>query len=218
MSGFSLQFQLELLFRIVLASLCGFMIGYERKFHYKAAGVKTHLIVALASALMMEVSKYGFQDVPGYDAARLAAQVVSGIGFLGTGIIIKKNQSVEGLTTAAVIWGMSGIGLALGAGMYLIGIACTMLYILSSVVVRWIDKRHKAYQLTYQIGAASLKSIQQATVGLQNMKLINVTIEKKSMQLFVATLTIVFKDRDQMNQWEASMLSEQQFVLFEHYG
>ncbi len=94
------------------------------------------MIVALASALMMIISKYGFSDVGDYDAARVAAQVVSGVSFLGAGIIIKKNQSVEGLTTAALIWGMAGIGLALGAGMYSVGMAATGLYLGMSYMVR----------------------------------------------------------------------------------
>ena len=126
---FITSFQLELLLRIFLAALCGLCIGYERMNHYKAAGVKTHMIVGLSSALIMIVSKYGFPDVPEYDAARVAAQVVSGVGFIGAGIIFRKNMSIQGLTTAAGIWATAGTGLALGSGMYFIGMVGTALYI-----------------------------------------------------------------------------------------
>lgn len=80
---FNLANQMELLLRIVIACILGYMIGYERKSRDKSAGMRTHAIVALGAALMMVVSKYGFQDIPDYDASRVAAQIVSGIGFLG---------------------------------------------------------------------------------------------------------------------------------------
>lgn len=111
------------IFRIVLAGLMGALVGYERHSRSKEAGVKTHCIVSLASALMMIVSKYGFADAPTeYDAARVAAQIVTGIGFLGAGIIFEKNDTIQGLTTAAGVWATSGIGMCIGAGMYVIGI------------------------------------------------------------------------------------------------
>ena len=121
------------LLRILLACVCGAAIGYERSRRSKSAGIRTHIIVCCAAALIMIVSKYGFVDLTlsngqalsgtrGADPARIAAQVVSGISFLGAGIIVKHGSSVKGLTTAAGIWATAGIGLAIGAGMYVLGV------------------------------------------------------------------------------------------------
>jgi putative Mg2+ transporter-C (MgtC) family protein len=121
---------LEYILRIIVASICGCIIGYERKNRNKEAGMKTHAIVALGSALIMIVSKYGFLDVAPPDTSRIAAQVVSGIGFLGTGVIfVRNNNIVSGLTTAAGIWATSGIGLCVGAGNYFVGIMSTIIMI-----------------------------------------------------------------------------------------
>lgn len=125
--------QSELLLRIALACVLGILIGNERKNRNKSAGVRTHAIVAMGSALMMVVSKYGFVDIMDYgkfDGARIAAQVVSGVGFLGAGIIFVRNNLVSGLTTSAGIWATAGVGLAMGAGLYVIGIASALMIIL----------------------------------------------------------------------------------------
>ncbi len=119
--------------RLFVAGLMGVLIGLEREYRAKEAGYRTHFLVALGSALMMIVSQYGFMDVlekdlVRLDPSRLAAQVVSGIGFIGAGtIILLQKQVVRGLTTAAGVWATSGIGLAVGAGMYAIGITATVL-------------------------------------------------------------------------------------------
>ena len=118
-----LHFQPEWMLRIICALITGVVIGYERYVRSKEAGIRTHAIVAMASCIVMIVSKYGFGDVEKVDAARLAAQVISGVGFLGAGLIFVRNDSVHGLTTAAGIWGTCAIGLAFGAGMYVIGFA-----------------------------------------------------------------------------------------------
>jgi putative Mg2+ transporter-C (MgtC) family protein len=127
--------QLEYLLRIVVAAVCGAFIGMERKRRLKGAGVRTHLIVALASALMTVVSKYGFFDVTvldsvNLDPSRVAAGVVSAIGFLGAGVIFMRNQSVIGITTAAGIWATVGVGMAVGAGMYVVGVASAVIIVL----------------------------------------------------------------------------------------
>ena len=131
MTGLSIALELECFVRILMASLCGCMIGYERTRRLKEAGVRTHCVVACGAALMMVVSKYGFSDIiqngvylygsDGVDASRIAAQVVTGVGFLGAGVIFRTGTSVKGLTTAAGIWATSAVGLAFGAGLYLIG-------------------------------------------------------------------------------------------------
>ena len=100
----------ELFLRVIVASVLGYMIGYERKNRDKSAGMRTHAIVALGAALMMVVSKYGFYDVEKVDSSRVAAQIVSGVGFLGAGVIFVRNNTVSGLTTAAGLWTTAGVG------------------------------------------------------------------------------------------------------------
>lgn len=135
-SQFSIIQELDFFCRILLACLCGACIGMERSKRLKEAGVRTHVIVCCAAALMIIVSKYGFADLTsesgavfngtrGADPARIAAQVVSGISFLGAGVIFKHGSSVKGLTTAAGIWATAGIGLAIGSGMFIVGIFST---------------------------------------------------------------------------------------------
>ena len=136
-SQFSLMQELDFFCRILLACICGACIGMERSKRLKEAGIRTHVIVCCAAALMIIVSKYGFADLTGEsgevfsgtrgaDPARVAAQVVSGISFLGVGVIFKQGSSVKGLTTAAGIWATAGIGLAIGSGMFIVGIFSTL--------------------------------------------------------------------------------------------
>ncbi len=131
--------ELVFVLRMVLACLCGGAIGFERKRRLKEAGIRTHLIVALGACVMMIISKYGFYDLSdaantfwypgdrGADPARIAAQVVSGVGFLGAGVIFVRGRSVSGLTTAAGLWLTAGVGLALGGGLYGVGISATVI-------------------------------------------------------------------------------------------
>ena len=130
--------QVEYLVRIFVAACLGLLIGSERKNRNKSAGIRTHVIVALGAALIMVVSKYGFMDVEKADAARVAAQVVSGIGFLGAGVIFVRNNLVNGLTTAAGIWATAGVGLALGSGMYVVGINSALLVLFIQFVMHRI--------------------------------------------------------------------------------
>ncbi|WP_051464024.1 MgtC/SapB family protein [Lacrimispora indolis] len=132
---YDLIYQTGLFFRIVVAGFLGCLIGYERKNHYKSAGMRTHAIVAMGAALMMVVSKYGFRDVPNFDASRIASQIVSGIGFLGAGVIFVKNHSVSGLTTAAGIWATAGVGMAIGAGAYYMGCGAGFFLIFTQIIL-----------------------------------------------------------------------------------
>lgn len=127
--------QLELLFRVVIACILGYLIGYERKSRDKSAGMRTHAIVCMGAALIMVVSKYGFADVDGFDASRVAAQIVSGVGFLGAGIIFVRNNMVSGLTTAAGIWATAGVGMAIGSGLYFIGVCGGLLLVGLQVIL-----------------------------------------------------------------------------------
>ena len=124
------------LFQLICAGLCGMAVGIERQSRMKSGGVRTHFVVAMASALMMIVSKYGFLDVISIngarvDVSRVAAGIISGIGILGGGLIfIGKQGLVSGMTTAAGIWMTVGIGMAMGARMYVLGFEGTILILL----------------------------------------------------------------------------------------
>ena len=130
--------QLELMLRIIVAAVCGGFIGIERSRRFKDAGVRTHAMVAGAAAAMMIISKYGFADLTGpagegfagtrgADPARIAAQIVSGISFLGVGVIYRDRKlATRGLTTAAGIWAVAGVGMAFGAGFYTLGAFSTL--------------------------------------------------------------------------------------------
>lgn len=133
----------EFLIRIILASLLGILLGMERSARSKEAGIRTHCIVALTAAVFMILSKYAFMDlnvdgalgVRGADPARITAQVVSGISFLGAGIIFKHgHSSIKGLTTAAGMWATAGIGMAIGAGLYWVGMSATALVLLTQLI------------------------------------------------------------------------------------
>ena len=126
--------ELFLLINIIASALLGFSIGLERKIRMKEAGIRTHTIVCMGAALMMIVSKYGFG--PEADTARIAAQIVSGVGFLGAGIIVYRQHEVKGLTTAAGIWTTAGVGMACGAGLYAIAVGATVIMIGSQCIFR----------------------------------------------------------------------------------
>ena len=145
-SQFTLAQNVDFCFRMLFAALCGAVIGAERSRRFKEAGVRTHIIVCVAAALMMIISKYSFADltmpdgssfpgIRGADSARIAAQVVSGISFLCAGVIFKNSGTVKGLTTAAGIWLTAGIGLAIGSGMFVVGIWGTVLVYVSQFIM-----------------------------------------------------------------------------------
>lgn len=121
---------LEVVLRLVLSAVAGGIVGMEREANNRPAGFRTHILVSLGSALIMLISMYGFDGLGG-DPARLAAQVVSGIGFLGAGTIMRTGSNIKGLTTAASIWVCGGIGLAIGNGYYLGGIATSIIIMLT---------------------------------------------------------------------------------------
>ena len=145
-SQFSLLQVLDFCGRLLLACVLGAVIGLERSKRFKEAGIRTHIIVCCGAALMMIVSKYGFADMiapggeelygtHGTDPARVAAQVVSGISFLGAGVIFKNGSSIKGLTTAAVLWFTAGVGLGVGAGMIWVSIVGTMFVFLVQILL-----------------------------------------------------------------------------------
>lgn len=134
-----MDFTLEIIARIVIACVCGAAIGIERTIRLKEAGIRTHTIVALGAALIMAVSKYGFMDKVVYngnfDASRIASCVVTGISFLCAGVIFIRGNTIKGLTTSAGIWATAGIGLALGAGMYEVGVSSAALLVIVQILL-----------------------------------------------------------------------------------
>lgn len=140
----------DFVWRMVLAAIFGTIIGLDREYREKEAGFRTHFLVSLGSALMMIVSQYGFSEILTHDGvsldpSRIAAQVVSGIGFIGAGTIIFNHQIVRGLTTAASLWATAGIGLTAGAGMSWLALAATILTLVAleglSLVFRSLGSR-----------------------------------------------------------------------------
>lgn len=147
----------QYILRLVVAAVCGGIIGYERKNRSKVAGVRTHCVVACASSMMMILSKYAYLDVTEMygdlmkiDPSRIASGVVSGIGFLGAGMIFINKKTVTGLTTAAGIWATSGIGMAIGSGMYWIGGAATLIILLIQIILHMTPKLHVSHNKDLQ--------------------------------------------------------------------
>lgn len=139
----------EILIRLLLAALFGGLVGLERERKSWAAGMRTHMMVCVGAALIMIVSAFGFSDILGtpnvtLDPSRIAAQVISGIGFIGAGAILftKPEGTIRGLTTAAGLWTVSAIGLATGAGMYFAGVAATILALIILWVLQPIERRY----------------------------------------------------------------------------
>src|SRR5262245_37349788 len=146
----------ELLVRLIVGTALGGIVGYERGVHGRPAGFRTHLIVALASTTFMIVSThfvyfqhYTKDDLVGVDPSRIAASVVTGIGFLGGGAHPRTGLNVQGLTTAAGLWLVAAIGMAAGAGMYVLSLAATLLGVVALVVMRRFE--HKDDQLRRRI-------------------------------------------------------------------
>ena len=145
--------------RLILACVCGGAIGIERQQRIKVAGTRTHMVVSLAAALMMVISKYGFTDVvnlsgASWDVSRVAAGIITGIGILGGGIIfIGRQGNVSGITTAVGIWATIGIGMALGAGMYAMGIGTTVIMLFIQWFLHknlWIVKQPTRAQVCFR--------------------------------------------------------------------
>ena len=128
---------LEFVIRMIFAVILGIAIGTERKMRFKEVGIRTHAIVAAGACLFMLISKYGFDDVSDarFDAARVVAQVVSGIGFIGAGMIMHRKMSIHGLTTAAGVWITAGVGMAAGAGMYILALSATVIIIVAQCIM-----------------------------------------------------------------------------------
>ncbi len=156
----------EFILRILISALLGGAIGLEREYRAKEAGFRTHFLVALGSALFMIVSAYGFGDavyneLHRWDVSRVAAQVVSGIGFIGAGTIIFQKHIVRGLTTAAGLWVTAAIGLTCGGGMYLLAAAATVLVLLCLEAMNYVLHRFGAKNILLTFLAPTSAQVQE---------------------------------------------------------
>lgn len=131
--------------RLFMAALMGGLIGWERELNHSPAGFRTHILVSVGSALIMLISIYGFSDFVNlphftFDPSRISAQVVSGIGFLGAGTILRHGVTVSGLTTAASLWVVAAVGLSSGAGYYFPALITTLIVFIGLIIRRWLDR------------------------------------------------------------------------------
>ncbi len=141
-----------LIFRLTLAVFLGTIIGLEREMAHKHAGVRTHALVALGSALFTVISSEAARGVTGVDPTRIAAQVVTGIGFMGAGLIVFNDSRIRGLTTAAGLWAAAAIGMAVGFGLYAVAIFATFLALCVLVGFWFTSKKlfgRSVHQSTY---------------------------------------------------------------------
>ena len=181
----------EFVLRLILSCICGGIVGYERSRRKKEAGIRTHIIVALGAAMMMIVSKYAFFDVLAYrdltvDASRIAANVITGISFLGAGVIFVRGISIRGLTTAAGIWATAGVGLAIGGGLYVVGIATTLLILLIQVVLhdclrKWDGPVYGTISVTYENMENGMEWIKQE-LEIRDIMVHNIKMEQNTAE------------------------------------
>ena len=197
----------EYLIRITLAALCGGIIGYEREKRLKNAGIRTHILVSMSAALMMVISKYGFNDVLsntgiGIDASRVAASVVSAIGFLGAGVIFVRKENTIGVTTAAGLWSTVGLGLAIGAGMYVTGTVFTFMVLAIQLLLH--NRRFRFS--TQTTGAITLKiDSTDFTIGQVNSIFREKKLDVRNIRLTLQdggqllSAIIIFSKKDTLN-------------------
>lgn len=201
------------LVRILYAVILGFAIGFERKLRFKEAGIRTHTIVCAGSALIMVVSKYAFADSLDYDASRVAAQIVSGIGFLGAGMIIYRRQAVHGLTTAAGVWATAGVGMAAGGGLYIVSAGATVLLIVVQCVLHlkcklFTTKKYIRLRICFESGNGENSIKVTELFGAKRFSKLNA--ERKNGQVIcTGTLTT---DRDIPASKISQILSENEYI------
>ena len=181
----------NLILRLLIAGLLGGLVGLERMIRAKEVGVRTHFVVALGSALFMLISQYAFDGR--FDSARVAAQVVSGIGFLGAGVIIFQKNVIRGITTAAALWVTAAIGLAAGAGMYAVAIASALMTVLCLELMHLLTDRlgEKTMDVTFT-PADSTRMLE----VMNRLREAGFAIESFSSQEGAARLVIRYRQKD----------------------
>ena len=178
------------IFRLFIAGLLGGLIGFEREVRAKEAGLRTHFIVALGSALFMIISQYAFSGR--FDAARVAAQVGSGIGFIGAGVIIFQKNVVRGVTTAAGLWVAAAIGLACGAGMFDIAVAATVMTLLCLEAMHWISKKYGEKNVTVTVSPIKGEDLPNL---LEEIKKTGAEVHSFNLMQDAATVQVLVKQR-----------------------
>jgi putative Mg2+ transporter-C (MgtC) family protein len=183
-----------------IALLCSAIVGIERQFHHKSAGMRTHVLVALGSAAFTLVSAFGFAGVLGtnvtFDPSRIAAQIVSGVGFLGAGVIFMRRDIVRGLTTAASIWVVAAIGMASGAGMPTLAVALTIAHLLVVAVLAPLSRllpthdRGRVVQITYRDGHGILREVLREVGEMGSSFTVLGTTTQESLQEPTAMITL----------------------------
>ena len=195
--------QLIEVLRLVVAAFLGGVIGLERQQRHKSAGLRTHILVSLGSCLIMILSYklyIGVQGLTNADPARLAAQVVSGIGFLGAGTIMKEGLTIKGLTTAASLWVVAGVGLAVGAGYYVGAVATTALSVLS---LTYLPRFEHLYGCGPSQVAMVVKSVDKpgqigrigSFMGTKNVSIIDIKIDEAGKNQLNISVVIDLTDR-----------------------
>ena len=201
------------LLRIVLSILLGFFIGFERKLRFKEAGIRTHTIVCAGAALMMVVSKYGFADVADFDASRVAAQIVSGIGFIGAGMIIYRKTLIRGLTTAAGVWATAGVGMAAGSGLYIVAVGSTALLIIVQCIMHLNFKLFKTKKyLQLRVKFEEICDESETVKRLFAVeRFARITAAREDGKLYYDA--IITTDREFSVEYIAQILKENEFIL-----
>lgn len=206
----------EFILRLLLAGIMGAVIGLDREYRAKEAGYRTHFLVSLGSALIMIVSQHGFGEIldtpnVNLDPSRIASQVVTGIGFIGAGTIILHKQIVRGLTTAAGIWATSGIGLAIGAGMYTLGISATILTLIGLEVLSFLFKSVGMKSSAVEFSTESKETLNQLVKKFNSKDFMIVSFqmdERRVSEAISYHVTMVIKSKKNNN--EGTLLAQLQ--------
>ena len=206
----------EFILRLFLAGIMGAIIGLDREYRAKEAGYRTHFLVSLGSALIMIVSQHGFGEIldtpnVNLDPSRIASQVVTGIGFIGAGTIILHKQIVRGLTTPAGIWATSGIGLAIGAGMYTLGISATILTLIGLEVLSFLFKSVGMKSSAVEFSTESKETLNQLVKKFNSKEFLIVSFqmdERKVSETTTYHVTMVIKSKKNNN--EGTLLAQLQ--------
>jgi len=194
MTALDLGLQLDLALRLLLAAVLGAIIGYEREIHDHPAGMRTHLLVSLGSAAFTVLSIYGFPSGQGVatDTSRVAAQIVTGIGFLGAGAIIKYGTSVRGLTTAASLWATAAVGMAVGAGWWAVAVVTAGIVVLSLWPLNLVVRRIRA------MGSQQMR-LRVQTSSLENLGVLRRAVDGRRIEVVEMNSQLASHDRHEVD-------------------
>ena len=205
-----MDFDWMLLLDLLLSVLLGFVIGYERKLRSKEAGIRTHTIVCFGAALMMVISKHAFDGSA--DSARVAAQIVSGVGFLGAGMIVYRQHEVHGLTTAAGVWATAGIGMACGAEQYILAAGATLILVFVQAILH-LPLRPLVQKKSYSVRIVFIQKTDEnlkikELFGTDRFNKLVITRENGQI-IYSATLTT---EKEFSSSWLNRLMEENPFI------